>query len=96
MKERQNGHPNTHSRGGRRLTKRWTLVSGPTLIPNPIDNRRFKQILAEVTQMLYEYYRQLQKREIPPSVNIDTAQSVETQYSPHRRSHVCTAGRKVS
>jgi hypothetical protein len=38
---------------------RWVLENGPTLVPQPIDPKRYKQIIAEVGELLYDYFSQL-------------------------------------
>jgi hypothetical protein len=41
----------------------WALEAGPELIPVPIDPRLFKQLLAEVAEILLVSYRQLSRIE---------------------------------
>ncbi len=41
----------------------WALEMGPEMVPVPIDPRLFKQLLAEVAEILLDSYRQLSRIE---------------------------------
>lgn len=41
--------------------KKWILEKGPELIPVPIDPRHYKQLLAEIAELLLDSYCQLQR-----------------------------------
>lgn len=40
---------------------KWVLEKGPELIPVPVENRHFKQLLAEIAELLLSSYSQLRK-----------------------------------
>ena len=41
---------------------KWTCSKKPELVPIPIDPKRYEQILAEIAELLYEYWA----NSIPP------------------------------
>ncbi len=38
---------------------KWTLETRPELVPVPIDSRHLKQLVAEIGELLYDYFCQL-------------------------------------
>ena len=40
---------------------KWSVETGPELIPVPVDQRQFNELLAEVAELLLSSYCQLRK-----------------------------------
>ena len=59
---------------------RWALVNGPELIPVPLDPRHFKQLIAEIADVLIDSYSQLAR--IKKTFG---KKPIETSSSPQRR-----------
>lgn len=54
---------------------KWTLETRPELIPVAIDPRHFKQLVAEIGELLYDYFCQLDQRKSAQAPSIDTGNS---------------------
>ena len=60
---------------------KWALSSGPELVPVPIDPKLFKQLLAEIADILYNSYCQLRQVEKSKSQPIGNSNSPESRKS---------------
>ena len=58
---------------------KWALATGPELVPVPLDPRHFKQLLAEIAEILYDSYCQLHRKEKPKSQPIGNSSSPESR-----------------
>ncbi len=41
---------------------KWTLEGEPEMVPCPVDPNHYQQIIAEVSELLYDYFNQLDQR----------------------------------
>jgi len=57
--------------------KKWTCSESPELIAVPIESKRFKQILAEIAELLYDHWASSPQ----PSFLVDSIESHSVENS---------------
>lgn len=54
---------------------KWILETRLELVPVPIDPRHFKQLVAEIGELLYDYFCQLDQRKFTQAHSTKTGNS---------------------